>query len=354
MDEPVAGPPVLTSGAPRSHTVQSRHARYPFLSAAREAVREEGVDLAELVDRGAPAVERGRERVRSALVDGEIASETPYDGRTELLSYPVARVLVSLLETPGAVEKYAAAEAATARQRFVADLDARRGVDLATLLEEFDLGDAVALDGDGVRVAVAAYLRLAPDGPGWRLVARELADGWVPVDREELYHLLRVAVEERIAAGLPLDVPAAVAEPLADAVDALEGAVGSVAPPLSFDRVDRRAFPPCVDALLSRAGDGEDLDARGRFVLAAFLAACGLDPEEVRTLAGLHDETFAYATERLADGDAAYPPPSCETMVEYGLCVNRDARCETIDHPLAYYDDALDDPDAAPDGSASG
>jgi len=334
--------------------VRPRHARYPFLSTARAAVREEGVDLGALVARGDPAVERGRERVRSALVDGRIAPDTPYDDRTELLSYPIARVLVSLLETPGAVRKYAAAEAATARERFVADLDARRGVDLATLLEEFDLDEAVVVDAgdDGVRVAVPAYLRLAPDERGWRLVARELADGWVPVETEELYDLLRAAVEERVASGLPLDVPSAVADSLGEAVASLEAAVGSIAPPLSFDRIDRRAFPPCVDALLARAVDGpgagendggDGLDDRGRFVLTAFLAACGLDPEPLRTLAGLHDETAVYAAERLADGDAAYPPPSCETMVEYGLCVNRDARCETIDHPLAYYGEALDD-----------
>jgi len=322
--------------------VQPHHARYPFLSAARKAVREASVDLADLVARDAPAVERGSERVRTALADGTVAPETRHDDRTELLSYPIARVLVSLLETPGAVEKYAAAEAATARERFVADVDDRRGVDLETLLREFDLAGAVTLDGDGRdRVAVVDYLRLAPGGPEWRLARRELADGRVPVAREELYDLLETAVAERVAAGLPLSVPSAVADPLAGTVATIERAVGSVDAPMAFETVDRTAFPPCVDALLAR--DGEDLGDRGRFVLAAFLSACGLDPEEVGTLAGRHDDAFTYAAGRLADGGTTYPPPSCETMVAYDLCVNRDARCETVDHPLAYYGGALDD-----------
>ena len=96
-----------------------RHARYPFLEAAREAVEAAGVDLAALAVDGGPAVERGRERVQRALLEGTIETEAPRasSDRTELLSYPVARVLVSLLEMPGAVEKYAAAEAATAREQ---------------------------------------------------------------------------------------------------------------------------------------------------------------------------------------------------------------------------------------------
>ena len=90
------------------------HARYPFLEASREAVEAADVDLAALVAAGGPAVERGSERVRRALLEGTTVTEEPraYSDRAELLSYPVARVLVSLLDVPGAVEKYAAAESA--------------------------------------------------------------------------------------------------------------------------------------------------------------------------------------------------------------------------------------------------
>jgi DNA primase large subunit len=47
------------------------------------------------------------------------------------------------------------------------------------------------------------------------------------------------------------------------------------------------------------------------------------------------------------NGTAEYPPPSCATMQAYGDCVNMDALCESITHPLEYYEERLDgvDPD---------
>ena len=85
--------------------VDPRHARYPFLSGAREAVAALSVAPTELARADAPAVERGAERVELALMTGEVRAESPdrWRPRDELLSYPVARVLVSLLDDGAAV-----------------------------------------------------------------------------------------------------------------------------------------------------------------------------------------------------------------------------------------------------------
>ncbi|MFC6795013.1 hypothetical protein ACFQFH_12640 [Halobaculum halobium] len=202
--------------------MEPRHARYPFFASAREAVRESGVDLAALVADGDPAVDRGRERVERALTEGTVEADDSreWDARDELLSYPIARILVSLLDSRAAVEKYAEAEAATAYRRFTADLErarddgarrdpARVGQD--TLLREFDLADAVRIEdpkpgqveGTWLWLGVGAYLAYVdPDwGDDWRLVNRELVDGEVRTEREELYRLIREAVEDRVGGG---------------------------------------------------------------------------------------------------------------------------------------------------------
>jgi len=133
-------------------------AKYPFFATAREAVADAAVSLPELVAADAPAVERARERVERALMDGTVASESgafptesAYDTQAELLSYPIARILVSLLDSDPAIEKYAAAEAATAIDRIREDLatdDELRSMSTPTValddvLAEFDLADAV-------------------------------------------------------------------------------------------------------------------------------------------------------------------------------------------------------------------
>ncbi len=342
--------------------MDARHARYPFLDGAREAVQRADVALVDLVsrEREHPAVTRGRERVERALVAGTVdpPEDRRVDARTEVLSYPIARVVVSLLDAPGAVEKYAASEAATAHERFVEDFERRGGqstlgagrtvgadadVSLDGLLREFGLSRAVRPADDDYRVAVGEYLRLAPEGESWRLVRRELGDGRVTVSRTELYDLLRQAVEDRVAEGLPLAVPDEIADPLGSVASGVSAALSSADYPRSFDRVDPASFPPCVTALLERARDGEDLPDRSRFALVAFLGSLGMEAEAITALCGRSDEQFAYTAERLAgDGSGNYPSPSCATMQAWGDCVDRDDLCAEVDHPLSYYAARLD------------
>ena len=349
---------------------EARHARYPFFSAAREAVREADLSLSALVAEGAPAVERARERVERALTGGTTAPEDPeqWDPRDDLLSYPLARILVSLLDDGAAVEKYAAAEAATAAERFAADFaagDDLRSVDHGRVtreeaLDEFDVDadperrDGARRDTDWFRVSLSTYLTFAdPDwGDRWRLVNREVSDGRVRLRRSDLDRLLEEAVRRRVADGLPFDVR----ERNPDLAAALEPAVASVrqllsaghAPAALPDVVDPSAFPPCVTALLARADDGEELPPESRFALTSFLVALDLDAEAVASTTGLDSETTATQVEFLADREGTqYPPPSCATMQAYGDCVNRDELCDEIAHPLSYYREAVEANDGA-------
>ncbi len=337
------------------------HARYPFLRAAREAVEDAGVDLGRVVAEGGPAVERGRERVRRGLVEGTTAPEARWDDRAELLSYPVARVLVSLLDVPGVVDKYARAEAALAYERFTDDFDNDAELksttvprlSLSQFLADFELDAAVAPTGDGrFEVAVTRYLELAGDldGDRWRLVARPLADGRVPVVRRDLYTLLRVAVRRRVATDLPLSVPEPIEAALADEVADLEAALADVDLPRDIDTVAPEQFPPCMDRLVKRARSEEVLAPHSRFALLTFLGSIGMDAEAVLAFCeydGPAAEAVRRQAERLLEGEgAAYAPPSCASLQAYGDCVDPDERCETIPNPLSYYGEAL--ADAAP------
>jgi DNA primase large subunit len=357
------------------------YARYPCFEGAREAVREADLSPAALVEADAPAVERGRERVERALMEGTVAPAEPrqWDADTEVLSYPIARILVSLLDTPAAVEKYATAEAATARERFEADFAAdgelrsagRTRASLDDALREFDLADAVRPERDGSGtvgansggrgpthywVGLGSYLDLADTGWGrrWRLVNREVADGEVRVTREELSRLLEAAVKRRVASGLPLEIRGseggdAIAEALAGAIsdlrELLNDADGTGHTPV--EAVVPALFPPCMRTLVQRAREGEALPTTAEFSLTAFLVALGMDDEEVTTLLDVEAGTptadrIGARVEFLAERDGTqYPPPSCATMKAYGDCVDPDERCETISHPLSYYTDAV-------------
>jgi len=377
-----------------------RHARYPFFESARTAVEAADVDLGELVGGAGGTDEmvvgRARQRVETALSEGHVGADGEIgmhrSTRIELLSYPIARILVSLLDEPMAIEAYARAEASTARQRLRADLpepgstaelggagagtggpsggggsggavgpgavgnDAGVGktaapLDVGELLAEFGLGDAIETsvasdDGAPFAVDVSVYLELSRDldGQEWALVNRSLSAGHVPVDRGELYDLLERAVADRVSDGLPLSVPEEIADGIAEPRAAIEAMLADEEIPLTFDRVEPSQFPPCVAALLERARDGETLPPHSQYALVGFLGATGMDASAIRDLAGggLDPETVEYQLAHLRDDTGLeYAPPSCASMDAYGDCVNRDERCDTVDHPLSYYESAL-------------
>ena len=370
-------------------------AKYPFFASAREAVAEAGVSLPELVAGDAPVVERARERVERALLEGTVASESgafpgesAYDAGAELLSYPIARILVSLLDSDPAIEKYAAAEAATAMDRVRRDLDADdelRSVSSATvglddLLAEFDLADAVypdatapagvrggagggtasgggpigggtagtgsGRDPDHYRIDVGPYLRLtSPEwGGSWRLVNRALADGAVRVSREELLAALEAAVEARVAEGLPFELAAdeGIAEALESRVADLRRLLSERTYAEPPDVVAPALFPPCMTNLIEKAERDAALSSPESFALMAFLVGIGMSPDEVVafcTDTSLDAEGIRYQTEFLTDDRGTqYPPPTCETLANYGICHNEDDHMQVAADPLSYYE----------------
>jgi len=339
--------------------MEALHARYPFLTAARDAVQSADVDIATVVRDDPAVVDRATERVLSAI-DQRHVGDPHRDHRVELLSYPVARALVSVVDENVLTQRYPVAEARTAHDRFTADLaddtdlrsveTTRLTVD--DLLAEFDLTDDVHhRPGDRFDVDVPAYLLLASGirGDRWRLVNRQLADGRVPVDRQDLHRLLQEAVEDRVADGLPLDVPPTVGESISDAVHEIQSTLADLDLTRDIDTVVPELFPPCMQHLLEQVREGAHLEHHSRFAITSFLTTIGLTTDEIIEIysvnPGFGEEMTRYQTDHIRgdSGPTSYTPPSCATMKSYGDCHNPDALCDHISHPLSYYEAKLDD-----------
>ena len=356
---PIRG--VYSGPARERERMDARHARYPFLASARTAVQEAGVDLADVVQNDDAVVERALERVTTAVTEREIG-ESAHSTRVELLSYPVARVIVSLVDENILVRRYAQGEANTAYEHFRDDFasdddlasvrtDARVSRD--DLLTEFDLGEHVTPTNEGFDVGVATYLLLSSGirGEDWRLANRRLDDGLVPVTGLELDELLRQAVEERVAEGLPLAVPDAIGSELGEEVSEVKTVLSELDLTRDIDTVVPELFPPCMTHLLERVQRGDHLPHHSRFAITSFLANIGLSTDEIVQLyevnPGFGEEMTRYQTDHI-QGESSpteYTAPACATMKSYGDCVNPDALCDHISHPLSYYEAKLDDAD---------
>ncbi len=340
--------------------MDAHHARYPFLESARDAVDEAGVDLEAIVETDADVVDRAIERVTRSLTDREIGPMAR-STRVELLSYPVARVLASLVDADVVRRRLAAAEAETAFERFTADFadgDELQSVGTPTLsraqlLREFDLDSAVTRNGEGYEMTVAPYLELAAGlrRNEWRLSRRVLDEGRVQIEPRELDRLLQQAVEERVADGLPLEVPDTIETSLADAVLKVEETLEDLDLTRDIDTVVPELFPPCMQHLLDRIQRGDHLAHHSRFAITSFLTNIGLSTDEIVDIyevnPGFGEEITRYQTDHIR-GDSSpteYTAPSCATMKAYGDCVNPDDLCDNIAHPLSYYEVKLDDAD---------
>jgi DNA primase large subunit len=360
------------------------YAKYPFLSQAKEAVSEMDIDISEAATQKR-VVDRSIERIEMSISEGKTGDVSVGSSEAiELLSYPISRILVSIVGDRKLIKKFAKAEAETAVERLTyamlqkenwatiqvdwLDLrysDAEKSdsdlksvesswLSLDTILREFDLQESVREKRESIgntiyyTIGVCDYLNFYADSrsdDSWRLINRSLSDGRVELKKSELLAILRDALYHRIVDDLPFDVPESIENNLVDAADYVRDLLGEYDLERSFDTVDPDAFPPCMAALVERARTGE-LPPRSRFSLVSFLAAAGMDADEIATFCAGDDEraeAIRYTAERVVTeaGPVEYAPPGCVTMDAYGDCVNKDERCERIEHPLAYYGDAL-------------
>jgi DNA primase large subunit len=339
-------------------------AKYPFLPAASERVDEEA-DLDELVaDRAyGPARRMATERLVAAVEDAEVDLPEPAtdaDALNQLLSYAVARVMISVLEDDHVLRRHALAEAERS-SRFLAredpDVLLRAAGALDVPLEP------VGGDEAGYELHFADYLRWATEikNKEWKLINQPLEDGTIVLPQERAARLLEEAVKDHVEADLPLPVPEDLADPLEEhlepvreAAEERRSAFGDVD---EFGEVDMDAFPPCMQTIIDQLQSGEHVSHSGRFAACAFLSNVGMDADEIIEVFSktpdFDEEIARYQIEHITgEGSASgeeYTTPNCGTMKTHGICYEPDKWCkhtrddgtQSVTNPLSYYRWAL-------------
>src|SRR5213076_1627202 len=182
-------------------------AKYPFLREASALIRSEGVTLEELLSEPAYARARalGRTRVHEALEQGPESPRVaiaPADQLSQLLAYPVARILVSALGDTYLTRRFALREAIAAEGLLGQDSDD------AILHVAAELPMDLRREDGGFRIHFSDFLRFTNtmrDAP-WKLINQPLERGYVTLRRQKALRVLRNAVQRHIEQGLPLPV----------------------------------------------------------------------------------------------------------------------------------------------------
>jgi len=316
---------------------------YPFTEEAAEHVRRSGFSLEGLLEKPyfQPVRKRAMERVQGAI-SGDIPdrrANTEPQLLSELLSYPLARVIVSCLGDDLLIRRYALAEAKMAHSRMQRDKD-----DILALAA--DLG----FDPRGSepwKLHFSEYIRSAHRmrSQKWKLVNRDLKDGYITVTKEELTRLMEEKVRDIVLKGLPLELGEDICNKLEEYIKPVRADLESLKARNRVDlgKVTESAFPPCIKRMLEQVAANANLAHSARFALTSFLLQINMSPDQViglfNTSPDFDQERTRYQVEHIAGSSGTkYKPPSCATMATYGNCPGEDDLCRRIRHPLSYYE----------------
>ncbi len=328
-----------------------RAAKFPFLRESVEFAEDNNADLDALITSPSfePARRRGVERILDALAKSEV-SYTPlmndYDRLIEVMSYPYARIIVSLVGDRFLTKRYALAEAV----RMNKIMSVENHATVVAVSEE--LGVASAVDADGIiRMGFPDYLRLANrmKSIDWKLINCDIHAGMVHLLQEKFSRLMQNALQDKIESELPLIASDEYKGCLQEAVNEVSMVLEETKANYSLtgsEGMRNEFLPPCLVRILDMSRQGLNLPHSARFALVTFLHALGLDydgiirvfsesPDFNESIAGYQ---IKHITGEL-NGTEGYSPPECKTMKTNGLCQNPNSLCqqEWVNHPLSYY-----------------
>lgn len=330
-----------------------RAARYPFLPEAREFIsRNIDLSLEGLERTGSEAaLKRAVERIKSALISREV-KVTRLDELNyvrEMLSFPIAVILISTLMNEYIRRIYALGESRGAYRRMLNESD-------ETLLY---IGRMLRIEGfldqeNMIRVKISAYLNLAYafHEHRWKLVNRIIDEGNVLVSRTEYARLLQVEINnyvyERTLGPISTEaVPRSFKEALKSIMEVWNKLEASK-PGYAVMEEDREN-PPCISRIISKMEAGENLSHFERLMAATFMIAKNKGIDEIVELFSKQPDykysVTKYQVEHLAGlrgGGKRYSVPSCRTILTNGLCYP-DENCRGIRHPLSYGDKYVTD-----------
>lgn len=324
---------------------------FPFLKKAQDPIRSRFASLGKLL--GTPKseilVSQAVTRIREAVTPKKTrVPEVLASPEDEIAAYALARIIVSCINDKQLIDRLTRYEAERAYYFLVNEEEWNSSYVQGD--GEYSRLWGVIADELSIRIAqdrmpVPDYVELvAPlHDDRYRLVNRHVVQGFVIINKNERYELLRERIRVLLRRDLPHRVPKDICEQLAPHAADIKK-VYQEQMLRQFGRVEESAFPPCMQALITALAAGTNLTHAGRFSLTAFLHNIGMDTTGIAELYARSPdfdiEKTMYQVEHITGRGGTgteYTTPACAAMQTTGLCVHRDTLCEKVSHPLSYY-----------------
>ena len=326
-------------------------AKYPFLAEASEYVKDLGFSIDELASpEFGPVIDRAEKRLEEALSKRRVSNEN-VDERTEILSFPVSNLILSLTGEERARRRFALAEAKRAYE-LLRQESPEKLQHIATFTFRWNLKRLDAQLGRryyDFGVGLKDYLRNSVQlrEPKWKLSNRVVDHGFIYASRDEMARLLQEEIRARIVdrSGRPPTQTPKILQPNVERAKGL--IIKWLGIPTTFELPNvpvPEAMPPCIRHLIDELAEGKNVPHMGRFALASFLTNIGTDQEEIVRLfkpaSDFSERMTRYQVEHIAGkrgGRTKYTCPMCTTLKTHAVCYKPNEICDTIRNPLSYY-----------------
>lgn len=331
---------------------KSELAKYPFLKETARHISPLELQIEDLTSPGMNSIlKRAEERVTLAITDLCIrkVNQPIKDEKTEILSFPVAVMLVSATDNSLIKRRYALAEAKQATSELIKESKEK----ILKIALDFNWSIAITPDNSPFTsefvIHFTDFLRNASHlhDSKWKLINSVLSEGSVYLNKPDVVRLLQEEIKRRIEKRLDsaqLDKYPSEISLLAGNLQVLASEKIGQAETEFPKVVVQEAFPPCVNSLYDAASKSHHLSHVGRFTLVSFLVSIGMSAEAVvelfKTFSDFNERLTRYQVEHIAGergSGTRYTPPQCSVLQTHGVCKNRDDLCRRIYHPLKYY-----------------
>lgn len=330
--------------------------KYPFIKEATYYVQTIDLDLQELLDETEGTINsdyieifnRARERIEEALLQREVTWNNIIE--IEIFSFPIAILLVSIIQDTFLARRYALAEA-TRSLKLLLKEDVSLLIEIANSSLEWKVEplESIYLSYD-CTIHFTDYLRIATrfQSDKWKLVNRYLHNGYVYLTKLELARLIseeaNIRIHKRIQSSPRTNLQKYFTRWL-DPINQLLIKIKS-----RFHREElpdaalEAAYPPCIKRLNDALLDRHHLSHMGRFTLTSFLLNVNVSIDDLVKLylsvSDFDERQTRYQIEHIAGKKGSgtkYQPPKCRTLKTHGLCPGPDTTCQYISNPLNYY-----------------
>ena len=299
-------------------------------------------------------IERAKKRIEEAIFNAVVTDQTR-NIEIELLSFPIAVMIVAATKDSFLKRRYALAEAKRVYNLLKQETNKQKLTEVAEIFN-WKINPAKPASATprpnpaDFTIHFTNYLKNTSNfhESKWKLVNRTMLNCEVHVTKDETARLLSEEAQAHVENKLKIEIDTKLPQMIEKEVERFKQLINTRKSKIRQEEMPSEAvieaFPPCMQQLYNMAPTGRHISHIGRFALTSFLVNSGMPPESIiehfRPTSDFSEKMTRYQVEHIAGGRGSrtkYIPPRCDTLRTHSICPGPEKACERLRNPLTYY-----------------